>query len=125
MDKIRKILAVILMLYIITGIFIILYNLLLLHSFSRHFGYTLLVALLLLKGTLIGLRCNRAEQKLTQTDRSKMIFLFHLSLILFCLLVFISLMLKGQQIAAFISLLALVLVLYCTRADNTLTNTNP
>lgn len=114
-----------LMLYIITGIFIIFYQLLVLHSISKHFGYTLLVALLLLKGTLIGLRCSNAEQKLTKTDRSKMIFLFQLSLIIFCLIVFISLMLKGQQVSAFISLLTLVLVLYCTRPDNTLTHTNP
>jgi hypothetical protein len=44
------------------------------HSFPRLFSYTLLIALVSLKGTLIGLRCDYTEQPLTKTDRSTLIF---------------------------------------------------
>lgn len=125
MEKMKEILAAVLILYIIAGLFALLYQLLVWHSFSRPFSYTLLIALVSLKGTIISLRRDYTEQELNKTDWSRLIFLLHLSLIIFCLILFISFLLKGQQIAALISLLTLLVSAYRTKLTNPFTNTNP
>lgn len=114
-----------LMLYIIVGVFAMLYQLLVWHSFPQIFSYTLLGALVSLKGTLIGLRCDYAEQELTKADTSRIIFLLKLSLIIFCLLLFISFLLKGELIAAITSFLIILVSAYRIKLINPFTDTNP
>lgn len=125
MEKMKEILAAVLILYIIAGLFALLYQLLVWHSFSRPFSYKLLIALVSLKGTIISLRRDYTEQELNKTDWSRLIFLLHLSLVIFCLILFISFLLKGRQIAALISLLTLLVSAYRTKLTNPFTNTNP
>jgi hypothetical protein len=125
MEKLKKILTVVLMLYIIIGLFILLYQLLVWHIFPKFFGCSLLFALAALKGCLIGLRHNDSEQQLTKTDRSRLVFLLLLSLVLFCFILFISFLLKGQQNAALICLLTLAASVYCVNLNNPFTDTNP
>ena len=124
MEKAKEILTVVLMLYIIAGVFVMLYQLLVWHSFPKQFGYTLLIALLALKGTVIRLRCSHREKELTKTDRSAITFWLLLSVLFFCLILMISFLLKGEQVNAFIAFLTLLLCTYHIKLINPFTRTN-
>jgi hypothetical protein len=118
--KAKEILSVLLMLYIITGIFVVLYQLLLWHSISKQFGYSILVAIVLLKGALLGLRRDHDERQLTKTDRLKTMRLLRICLTAFCLLLFISFLLKGYRVSAFVSFFTLLVSLYYTRLNSSI-----
>lgn len=112
------------MLYIVAGIFALLYQLLVWNSFSKVFSYTLLVALVSLKGTAVCMRRNYEEKELTKSDWSKLIFLLQLSLLIFCLILIVTFSLKAQWIAALMALLIFLLSAYRVKSINPFTNTN-
>jgi hypothetical protein len=124
MEKVKEVIAVLLMLYIVAGIFALLYQLLVWHSFSKVFSYTLLVALVSLKGTVVCMRRNYEEKELTKSDWSKIIFLLQLGLLIFCLILIVTFSLKAQWIAALMALLIFLFSAYRVKSINPFTDTN-
>ncbi|GAA4308328.1 hypothetical protein GCM10023149_02220 [Mucilaginibacter gynuensis] len=112
MEKVKSILAAALMIYIFIGIYIILYNLLIWHFFPKIFSYTLLAALVMLKGAIISMRYNQPEAALKKCEKNYLGSIFQISLLLFFAVLLFTYLFERQYISAFISLSLLLLTAY-------------
>lgn len=125
MEKAKETLTVMLMLYIIIGLFALMWQLLVLHTFPRFLSYSILISLVLLKSVLTNLRAHTPEQELSAADQSKIVFLLKLSLAIFCFVLFVSFLITDQPVAAGLSLLTLLLCASRIKTTNSFTDTNP
>jgi len=100
MERFRETAVAVLMLFLLIGTLIIIYSLLMWQVLPKTLALALLFALILLKSTIISLHKYKTEQELNRTD-SRLIKFFLLSILsVFCIVIFISYLLKSQQQAA-------------------------
>lgn len=114
MEKVKEILAATLMLFIFAGVFTILYRLLVWHTFPALLGYSLLIALVMLKSILTRLRNHHPVEELTPADQTNLMLLLLFSLSTFCSMLLIAFLVKEQLISAAVSFLALLCCIHRT-----------
>ena len=122
MEKIKGILAAAIMLYIISGIFVTLYQLLVFNEASKLFLYTLLIALALLKGAIVSLHRQQPVKELTHTDTLHLKCLLRVVLLLFTGVLLVSYLLKHQWICASLSVIPLLLLAFKNKHVNPFTS---
>jgi|GEM_PF-6223010 len=125
MQKAKETLTVVLMLYILTSAYAVIWQLLVLHHFPGLLSYSILLALVPLKSLLIRLRTDMREQDLSAADRSRLALLLKLSLLLFCFVLLVSFFNTDQPVQALLSLLTFLLGLTRLRSLDFFTSSNP
>ena len=100
MQRICEATIVLLLLFLIAGVLIIVYSLLMWHVFPKALGLALLFALALLKGLVIKAKQLQTSAPLTDND-ARLLKLILLSICsIFLVIIYTSYLLKNQQVAA-------------------------
>ena len=100
MERIRETIIALLMIFLLIGTLIIIYSLLIWQELPRILTLVLLFSLILLKSNISRLRDDQTTQELTYTDTRTLKFFLLSLLSAFCVVIFISYLLKSQQQAA-------------------------
>jgi Ca2+/Na+ antiporter len=100
MERVREILIALLMVFLLIGTLIIIYSLLIWQELPRILTLVLLFSLVLLKSSIAHLHHDQKTRELTCTDTRALKFFLLSVLSVFCMVIFISYLLKSQQQAA-------------------------
>jgi Ca2+/Na+ antiporter len=100
MERVRETAVALLMLFLLIGTLIIIYSLLMWQILPKILALSLLFALVILKSVLTRMRNDQTAQELNYTDTRLIKFLLLSIFSVFCIVIFISYLLKSQQQAA-------------------------
>jgi hypothetical protein len=109
MEKVKETTVALLVAYIFISVLIVLYNLLMWQILPKVLSYTVLAALVLLKGAVISLQISQPVQDLNPHDKSKLKSTVLVILFVFFIILFISYLYRGEQLASLISLITVLL----------------
>jgi uncharacterized membrane protein len=100
MERVRETAIALLMLFLLIGSLFIIYSLLMWQVLPKVLSLALLFALVILKNTITNLRKHQTAQELNCADLRSIKFFLLSILSTFCIVVFISYLLKSQQLPA-------------------------
>lgn len=100
MERVRETAVAVLILFLLVGSLIIIYSLLMWQVLPKALGLALLFALVILKSVITSLRKHQAARELNCADLRSVKFFLLSILSTFCIVVFISYLLKSQQLPA-------------------------
>jgi EamA domain-containing membrane protein RarD len=100
MERVRETIIALLMIFLLIGTLIIIYSLLIWQELPKILTLVLLFSLVLLKSSIAHLHHDQKTRELTCTDTRALKFFLLSVLSVFCVVIFISYLLKSQQQAA-------------------------
>jgi hypothetical protein len=100
MERFRETAAVLLMLFLLIGILVIFYSLIMWQEFSKTLAMIMLFALVPLKSCITGLRKKQAVQEFTGANTRLLKFILLSVFSVFLIVIYISCLLKSWQIIA-------------------------
>lgn len=104
MEKVRETTIALIILFLVIGTLFIIYSLLMWQVLPKALGLALLFALALLKNSIYKLRSRNATEELNKQDIRLLKFLIFSITSVFLIIVYISYLLKFQQVMALLTL---------------------